>query len=201
MAKIVDRDEMKGRILEAALGIYQKSGFHSASMSDIAEAAGLAKGTLYLYFKSKEEMTIALCNHLFSGVEKNFIREKLFDSLDEFTEFLFSTMDIPQERANFIPVFFEIFGPSFSSDEFRLTVSTFFDKLGKFYARQIRRLQEKGQISASHDPETTGRALAAAFDGVILHRGLFSISQTQHHAMIRSLLAVMATGLKPRVTT
>ena len=196
MAKIVDRDEMKNRILEAALGVFQKSGFHSASMNDIAKAAGLAKGTLYIYFKSKEEMTNALCKHLFSSVEKNFIRKDLFDTLDEFRDFLFSTMDIPQERANFIPVFFEIFGPSFTSDEFCQTVSVFFDKLGQFYARQIKHLQETGQISLAHDPETTGRALAAAFDGVILHRGLFSISQEKHHSMIHSLLCVIDSGLK-----
>ncbi|HHK75284.1 MAG TPA: TetR/AcrR family transcriptional regulator [Rhizobiales bacterium] len=196
MAKIVDRDEMKGRILEAALGVYQESGFHAASMNMVAKTAGLAKGTLYLYFKSKDEMTIALCHHLFSGVEKNFIHEELFDSLDEFSQFLFSTMDISQDHADFIPVFFEIFGPSFSSGELRLEVSAFFDKLGDFYACQIRHLQEKGQIGATHDPETTGRALAAALDGVILHRGLFLTSRSRYLQMIRSLLGVILNGLK-----
>ncbi|WP_457646477.1 TetR/AcrR family transcriptional regulator, partial [Profundibacter sp.] len=53
MPKIVDKDAMRVRIMEAAMQCYSTQGFHAAKMSDIAKAAGLAKGTLYLYFKSK----------------------------------------------------------------------------------------------------------------------------------------------------
>jgi AcrR family transcriptional regulator len=43
-------------ILCAARGVFAEKGFNSATMDDIAEAAGVAKGTIYLYFPSKREV-------------------------------------------------------------------------------------------------------------------------------------------------
>jgi AcrR family transcriptional regulator len=43
-------------ILEAARGVFASKGFNNATMDDVAEAAGVAKGTLYLYFPSKREI-------------------------------------------------------------------------------------------------------------------------------------------------
>ena len=43
-------------ILEAALGVFAEKGFARARMEDIASRAGVTKGTIYLYFPSKEEV-------------------------------------------------------------------------------------------------------------------------------------------------
>lgn len=48
-------------ILKAAREIFARDGFTDARMSDIAESAGVAKGTVYLYFPSKEALVTALC--------------------------------------------------------------------------------------------------------------------------------------------
>ena len=47
-------------ILEAAALIFAGRGYAAARMDDIAEAAGVAKGTLYLYFQSKQELFVSL---------------------------------------------------------------------------------------------------------------------------------------------
>lgn len=47
-------------ILEAAADIFAASGFHQATIEQIAEAAGVGKGTVYLYFKSKQGLFDAL---------------------------------------------------------------------------------------------------------------------------------------------
>jgi len=47
-------------ILEAAEKVFARSGYYQARMDDIAEEAELAKGTLYYYFKSKDEIYVAL---------------------------------------------------------------------------------------------------------------------------------------------
>jgi TetR/AcrR family fatty acid metabolism transcriptional regulator len=44
----------KEKILEAAISVFSSVGFHNAKISEIAEKAGIATGTTYLYFKSKE---------------------------------------------------------------------------------------------------------------------------------------------------
>src|SRR5689334_13572910 len=50
-------DSAKRRqILDGARAVFLSQGFDAASMGEIARAAGVSKGTLYVYFKSKEEL-------------------------------------------------------------------------------------------------------------------------------------------------
>ena len=46
-------------ILEAARKVFAKKGFHEATVDDIAETAGVAKGTVYLYYASKRDLYFA----------------------------------------------------------------------------------------------------------------------------------------------
>ena len=46
-------------ILEAARKVFAKKGFHEATVEDIADAAGVAKGTVYLYYESKRDIYFA----------------------------------------------------------------------------------------------------------------------------------------------
>ena len=53
-------DARPDEILDAALEVFGAQGFSGARLEDIARAAGVSKGTLYLYFESKEEMFRAM---------------------------------------------------------------------------------------------------------------------------------------------
>jgi AcrR family transcriptional regulator len=55
-----DKEERRRAILDAAERLYLRHPDRMASVSEVAEVAGLAKGTVYLYFPSKEEMLLAL---------------------------------------------------------------------------------------------------------------------------------------------
>jgi AcrR family transcriptional regulator len=55
--------ELKEKIIHSAMENFAKNGFDRTRMEDIAGAAGLAKGTLYLYFKNKEDLFYAICDH------------------------------------------------------------------------------------------------------------------------------------------
>jgi AcrR family transcriptional regulator len=46
-------------ILDAARAVFSRDGYASSSVDDVATEAGIAKGTVYLYFKSKEELYLA----------------------------------------------------------------------------------------------------------------------------------------------
>jgi TetR/AcrR family fatty acid metabolism transcriptional regulator len=50
------QDEKKRKIYDAALQVFAEDGFHQATMKRIADLSGVAKGTVYEYFKSKEEL-------------------------------------------------------------------------------------------------------------------------------------------------
>jgi AcrR family transcriptional regulator len=51
------------QILDGARRVFLASGFDAASMNEIARAAGVSKGTLYVYFDSKEALFAALLRH------------------------------------------------------------------------------------------------------------------------------------------
>ena len=56
-----DEDSSKRRqIIDGARQVFMAQGFDAASMGEIARAAGVSKGTLYVYFKSKEELFEAI---------------------------------------------------------------------------------------------------------------------------------------------
>lgn len=60
-------------ILDVALQLFQEATYEAVSMATVAEQAKLAKGTLYLYFKTKEELFLALQTQAF---------ERWFDQVD-----------------------------------------------------------------------------------------------------------------------
>ena len=54
------RQERERLILRAASDLFVERGYHDTSMDDIAARVGIAKGTVYLHFASKEDLTLAL---------------------------------------------------------------------------------------------------------------------------------------------
>jgi TetR/AcrR family fatty acid metabolism transcriptional regulator len=52
--------DKRERILDAAVRVFAKKGFYATRVSEVAKAAGVADGTIYLYFKSKDELLVSL---------------------------------------------------------------------------------------------------------------------------------------------
>ncbi|MBW1843248.1 MAG: TetR/AcrR family transcriptional regulator [Deltaproteobacteria bacterium] len=69
--------EVRRRILEASKEIFFRDGFMDANLDEIAELAGVAKGTLYRYFDNKAQIYLAVLSRKARRFEK-----KLQDSLD-----------------------------------------------------------------------------------------------------------------------
>jgi AcrR family transcriptional regulator len=60
MTNITKEFDKKEAILNATLELISKHGFHSSPMSEVAKQANVAAGTIYHYFKSKDELICAL---------------------------------------------------------------------------------------------------------------------------------------------
>jgi AcrR family transcriptional regulator len=56
----LEREASIARLLEAAVLVFSKSGYHAGSMAQIAKAAKLSKGLAYHYFDNKEALLVAL---------------------------------------------------------------------------------------------------------------------------------------------
>ncbi len=55
------------RILDAAIAVIAEKGFHNSRVAEIAERADVASGTVYLYFKSKEQILMAALDGAFQS--------------------------------------------------------------------------------------------------------------------------------------
>ena len=67
------REEMRSKILHDAMLYFAKNGFAGTKISDLAKSIGIGQGTLYLYFKSKED----LFNEIFSLIDNGKETQKL----------------------------------------------------------------------------------------------------------------------------
>ncbi|WP_169908220.1 TetR/AcrR family transcriptional regulator [Metabacillus halosaccharovorans] len=76
--------DRKEKILLAASQVFGKKGFYDTKMIEVAELAGVSKGTIYLYYSSKDELYIETHVHRFRGYLK-MIEEKVsrFSTLKE----------------------------------------------------------------------------------------------------------------------
>ena len=61
--KDVIKEFRTAELLEAARKVFAEKGFHAATVEDIAAAAGVAKGTVYLYYRSKQEVYWGALEH------------------------------------------------------------------------------------------------------------------------------------------
>src|SRR5271167_167501 len=58
------------RILDAAAAVFAEKGFFTSRIADIADRADVADGTVYLYFKNKDEILATAINTAFDGFMK-----------------------------------------------------------------------------------------------------------------------------------
>jgi AcrR family transcriptional regulator len=69
-------------ILNAARQVFAERGFRGTTIADIAEAAGIALGTIYLYFKSKDDVFAALSQRLGELISEAFVEPPTEPTLD-----------------------------------------------------------------------------------------------------------------------
>ena len=68
MRVVKEAEERKQEILDAAERLFASKGFDNTSISDILEETGIARGTLYYHFKSKEELLDAVIERMIEGM-------------------------------------------------------------------------------------------------------------------------------------
>jgi len=93
-------------ILEAAVRVFLEKGFSATTIQDVASAAGIAKGTIYDYFKDKDELFIAAFKY-----QKCQAKEEIVEILkqhDNFLDKVNAMLDFPIQSKGFFPKWMEI---------------------------------------------------------------------------------------------
>lgn len=99
-------------VLEAACRIFARQGYGNTNVEDIAKEAGIAKGTIYLYFKSKEEVLAAvLVRDLEALTQQSIDAMSKVDTFAAQLEVFLSTRGAYiRNNEDFLRVFFAEFG-------------------------------------------------------------------------------------------
>jgi AcrR family transcriptional regulator len=82
-----DKQQRRSAILDIAWELFQDASYQAVTMSQVAERARLAKGTIYLYFNTKEELFLALQNRQLRA---------WFDAIDAWLQAAPDECSIPQ---------------------------------------------------------------------------------------------------------
>ena len=90
------RNDKRARILDAAVKVFAERGYFSSTVAEIARAAGVADGTIYLYFKSKDDLLLRLFD------------EKMTQLLAEAKAALAEERDAPSRLKRFIQLHFSL---------------------------------------------------------------------------------------------
>ena len=64
MARMVDKQARRAEIVRAATRVFAENGVAKTSVSDIVKAAGVAQGTFYLYFATKDDVVLAVVDQI-----------------------------------------------------------------------------------------------------------------------------------------
>jgi AcrR family transcriptional regulator len=149
-------------LVSAARQIFERDGFQAARVADIVEVAGLAHGSFYYYFKSKEEVFEALCDQLLADMTERIWRP--IGDTDPFEAIAVRNRRYWDEYTNNRQLLAVV-------HEASNTQVRFYEKLRgvrrvfvKRYAEFLRRLQSEGAIHTDIDPEHTAACLGSMID-------------------------------------
>ena len=93
MRVVKEAEERKEEILDAAEKLFAAKGFDNTSTGDILDAVGIARGTLYYHFKSKEEILDGVIGRITSRLIENageIVRKKELPVLERLTKVILS---------------------------------------------------------------------------------------------------------------
>lgn len=98
--------DKRNRILRAAIAVFSRKGFFNSKVSEIARASGVADGTIYLYFKNKDDLLISLFEEKMSEVVADVIQRTASGggALEKLKIFIDNHMDLLEREAGLIEV-------------------------------------------------------------------------------------------------
>lgn len=120
MPKIIDKKEKRGRILDAAIRVFAQRGVKNTKIAEIAEKAGIGKGTVYEYFQSKDEIISAGFRYFMEHVGDVIGRRvsTLSDPLDKLMAYFSGWADVLEgEFMGFIEVVLDFWAEGIREDK------------------------------------------------------------------------------------
>lgn len=200
MVKTVAAPDRREQLLDAATACFAGQGYSGAKVSDIVQAAGVAQGTFYLYFKSKREVLLALverfCNTLVGAYGQN--EPVPADPAEYRAQALRRTRAILASAADQRPLAAIFFKETVGGDaEVAEQLRRFRGTMAELSKRRLARAIELGLVRPV-DVETAAYAINGMWEGVIAHCVLLNSDAPDLDRLAQSIVDLQLDGLRPR---
>lgn len=164
--------DVKEKIVNAALMTFSKYGYDRTRMDDVAEAAKVSKGRLYLYFKNKEELFYAISERNIAELKQQLStlftgKENLISGSGNFYE-NFRSKNI----TNLEKVFFEIIAESSRNLKLRKMLYEQRIKIFDVVIEYLNSQMQRGLIKKGTNTKAIASGLVSLYNGLSLSRVL-----------------------------
>lgn len=160
--------DKRERILDSAMRVFASKGFFGAKVSDIAAEAGVADGTIYLYFKSKDDLLISLFESFMTTVNQTLLAamEGVTSATDKLRRFVRAYATLVEENRHAAEVVtIELRQSAKFMKEY---ANPRFAEFLKILAGVVEEGQRQGSIRPDLPPPVVARALFGALDELAL---------------------------------
>ncbi|HKI54145.1 MAG TPA: TetR/AcrR family transcriptional regulator [Anaerolineales bacterium] len=189
-------DERTSQIINAAEDVFTKKGFDEARMDDIAEETGLSKGTLYNYFKSKDDLIIAILDRIFQREFKVFESIDLanMSATDAIWSFAETTSKDVKMMMRLLPITYEFMGLAFRNKLVQKAFKTYFNHYMDILVPIIQHGIDSGEFRPA-DAKEVALAMGAIMEGTLL-LWVYDKSLVDPEVHIRSGMKLLLEGVK-----
>lgn len=174
MPKIVDREKKRSEIAQKAIEVLAKRGFRATTIQDIADAAGLGKGTIYHYFKTKEEILWAVSEQMFRETERSLGAAllKINEPMDKLVALIEEALHITEEMEHLFIIYSELWLITVRGEptgDFVHILKRLQNDMKNLVAGLINEGKKQSFWPQDIDVEALAGYLASSFDGVFAH--------------------------------
>ena len=160
--------DKRERILKAAIKVFARKGFYAARVSEIAKAAGVADGTIYLYFRNKDDVLTSVFESRITRLVE-VLREIVGSGgtfEERFTRIVELQLGVLEGRRDLAEVV--TVNLRQSSKLLKQFAAPFFVQYLEVMAGLIADAQREGAVRADLSPRLVARSLWGALDGIAL---------------------------------
>jgi AcrR family transcriptional regulator len=186
------KSELREKIIQAAIVSFAQTGFDRTKMEDIAKRLGLSKGTIYLYFGSKEDLFLAICEHYLKVMKERqdstvfAKREDLILDAEQFYE-NFQKLEQGNDK-----VILEMVVESTRNSRLRRGMYEHRLKVYDSVVEHLNRQIEKRFIKQGIDISGLASAFVALYDGLTVSKMLGISEGNNKRSWVAMVRAVMA---------
>ena len=174
MPKIVNRERKRSEIARKAIEILAKRGFQATTIQDIADAAGLGKGTIYHYFNNKEEILLAVSGEVFQQVEKSLGAAllRIDEPMEKLSALIEESLRMTEDVEYIFIIYTELWLMNVRDNhygDFMRVFKCLHHDLREIVTRLFAEGQRRGILDSEIDADALAVYLVASWDGVIAH--------------------------------